>query len=211
MRKTHTFFNKNRKHTKIIQNIFLSILVAFLTKICYNIINYKNIGGNRMLSIAIYTNSQETINNLHSIVQDFLIEAKTMAKLSAFSTMESVISAPSHYDVYLLDMDTEIDSLILGTKLIEIDDSSYIICFSTNPNEAYNATKIYANYFLSSPIDKYELITVLTKIRKHVKEDSIIIKTPLGERRVRVHNVNYINIVKRCLCYHLKDGAMFDG
>ena len=47
--------------------------------------------------------------------------------------------------------------------------------------------------------------------RREIKEDSIIIKIPSGERRVRINNLNYINIVRRCLCYHLKDGAMFDG
>ena len=41
--------------------------------------------------------------------------------------------------------------------------------------------------------------------------DSLIVKTPIGDRRIRINEVNCINIVKRCLCYHLKDGTMFDG
>ena len=27
----------------------------------------------------------------------------------------------------------------------------------------------------------------------------------------QINNLNYINIVRRCLCYHLKDGTIFDG
>ena len=43
------------------------------------------------------------------------------------------------------------------------------------------------------------------RIRKKIKEDSIIIKT--GERRVRVNHLNYINIVKS----YILDSTMFDG
>ena len=82
---------------------------------------------------------------------------------------------------------------------------------SINPNVAYLATKARADYFITKPYDKDELVEILMEIRKEIKEDSIIIKIPSGDRRVRINNLNYINIVRRCLCYHLKDGTMFDG
>ena len=79
---------------------------------------------------------------------------------------------------------------------------------SINPNVAYLATKARADYFITKPYDKDELVEILMEIRKEIKEDSIIIKIPSGDRRVRINNLNYINIVRRCLCYHLKDGTM---
>jgi hypothetical protein len=82
---------------------------------------------------------------------------------------------------------------------------------SINPNVAHLAAKVRANYFITKPYDKEELVEILMEIRKEIKEDSIIIKIPSGDRRVRINNLNYINIVRRCLCYHLKDGTMFDG
>lgn len=164
-----------------------------------------------MLSIAIYSNNETTTTDLKFLIQDFLIETKTMAKVSAFQKGEDVIEFPAKYDIYLIDMDTDEDSLSLGSQLMNIDDNGYFVLFSQEPANAYRATKIHAHYFLDKPFNKEEVFKVLTKIRKRVREDSIIIKTPLGERRVRVHNVNYINIVKRCLCYHLQDGTMFDG
>ena len=82
---------------------------------------------------------------------------------------------------------------------------------SINPNNASIAAKARSDYFITKPFDKEELVEILNEIKKEVKEDSIIIKIPTGERRVRINNLNYINIVRRCLCYHLKDGAMFDG
>lgn len=78
-------------------------------------------------------------------------------------------------------------------------------------DKAYQAAKIHADYFLAKPIDIEEFILILKKIKRKIQDDNIIIKIPAGERRVRANNLNYINIVKRCLCYHLKDGTVFDG
>ena len=33
----------------------------------------------------------------------------------------------------------------------------------------------------------------------------------MGDRRIKLNNLNYINIEGRCLCYHLKDGSLLDG
>ena len=60
-------------------------------------------------------------------------------------------------------------------------------------------------------IEKEELIQILKEVKQKIQYDNIIIKVAGGERRLRVNHLNYINIVKRCLCYHLTDGNMFDG
>ena len=67
-----------------------------------------------MLSIAIYSNSETVITDLKSLIQDFLIDTKTMAKVSIFQKGEDVIDFPGKYDVYLIDMDTDENSLTLG-------------------------------------------------------------------------------------------------
>ena len=134
-----------------------------------------------------------------------------MAKISCFSDPEEMIIIPNRYDVYFLDMDAAGDTPTVGKQMRQIDDGSQFVYMSINPNVAYLATKARADYFITKPYDKDELVEILTEIRKEIKEDSIIIKIPSGDRRVRINNLNYINIVRRCLCYHLKDGTMFDG
>ena len=134
-----------------------------------------------------------------------------MAKISCFSNPEDMIMIPNRYDVYFMDMDAAGDVPAIGKQMRQIDDGSQFVYMSINPNVAYLATKARADYFITKPYDKDELIEILMEIRKEIKEDSIIIKIPSGDRRVRINNLNYINIVRRCLCYHLKDGTMFDG
>ena len=134
-----------------------------------------------------------------------------MAKISCFSTPEEVMMIPNRYDVYFMDMDSTNDATVLGKNRRLIDEGGQFVYMSINPNVAHIAAKVRSDYFITKPFDKEEIAEILNEIKKEIKEDSIIIKIPSGERRVRINNLNYINIVRRCLCYHLKDGAMFDG
>ena len=52
---------------------------------------------------------------------------------------------------------------------------------------------------------------IIKEIKQKVQDDHIVIKISGGEKRIRANELNYINIVQRCLCYHLTDGTMFDG
>lgn len=110
-----------------------------------------------------------------------------------------------------MDMDLEEDILSLGKQKKVIDDSGHFVYVSSNPNDAQLAAKNRADYFITKPYDEIDINEILTEIKTKIKEDSFIIKIPTGDRRIRLNNLNYVNIVRRCLCYHLKDGAMFDG
>lgn len=134
-----------------------------------------------------------------------------MAKLSHFQKGTDMILVPTKYDIYIMDMDSAEDTIALGKTLMDINASSRFIYISKDTTKAYSVFKLHADYFLEKPIDVQEFIFILTRIKQKIQEDNIIIKIPTGERRIRAHNLNYINIVKRYLCYHLKDGAMFSG
>lgn len=164
-----------------------------------------------MLSIAIYSD-QEDVIKLKSLIQDFLIENKIMAKVAVFNESHEFIVVPDSFDIYIMDMDSKDDVIVLGQQMMDIDKiGKFIYISSYNIDNIYSAAKAQVDYYIEKPVEKDALFKILSKIRKEVKEDSIIIKSPLGERRIRVSSLNYIDIVKRCLCYHLKDGTMFDG
>lgn len=168
-----------------------------------------------MFQIAIYSTSIENTCILKNKIQDFLIEKNMMAKVANFISIEELLIFPSRFDVYLLDMDVldPLEVIAYCKKIKEIDDNGHVVYFSENENKATLSAKAKADYFFTiNPLDEESLFDILTEIKKEVRLDSIIIKIPNGgERRVRINHLNYINIIKRCLCYHLKDGTMFDG
>lgn len=134
-----------------------------------------------------------------------------VAKVSNFTNLENIEIIPNKYDVYFLDMDFEIDTIIIAKEIKKNDPNPHFIFISKNPNNAYLASKVKKSYFIINPYEKEDIHEILLEIKQEIKEDSVIIKTPTGEKRVRINNLNYINIVRRCLCYHLKDGTIFDG
>lgn len=164
-----------------------------------------------MLSIAIYSDNKSDITHLKSIIQDFLIEIKAMSKVSVFSDPEEFITVPGSYDIYIMDMESKDDVIELGKKMMEIDIGSYFIYLGKDMDDIRKALKLHINHYLLKPIEAEDLLHILKTIKRKIQDDTIVIQIPTGERRVRANNLNYINIVKRCLCYHLKDGTMFDG
>ena len=164
-----------------------------------------------MLSIAIYSNNKSIITRLKSIIQDFLIEIKAMSKVSVFSDPEKLITAHKSYDIYIMDMESKDDTIELGKKIMEMDGGSYFIYLGKDINDIRKALKLHINYYLLKPIETEDLLHILKTIKRKIQDDTIVIQIPTGDRKVRANNLNYINIVKRCLCYHLKDGTMFDG
>jgi DNA-binding LytR/AlgR family response regulator len=134
-----------------------------------------------------------------------------MAKVAHYQDGEDMKLAPVRYDVYFMDMESHEDAIVLGKIMREKDAGSNFVYLSTDVSKAYSAFKIHADYFVEKPIDSTEIASILHEIKDKIKEDNIVIKLPSGERRIRSNNLNYINIVKRCLCYHLKDGTIFDG
>ena len=164
-----------------------------------------------MLSIAVYSDVIEDMSPWKSNLQDFLIETSTMAKTSCYNNSEEFRASVGSYDVYILDMDSAEDVIEMSEHISLVDRGSLFIFLSENRENVYKIAKRQLGYFLPKPIDREDFIELLKKVRKNVKESCIIVPTSLGERRIHIANFNYLDIVKRCLCYHLADGNMFDG
>ena len=88
-----------------------------------------------------------------------------MAKVSKFDNTTDLINIPSSFDVYIIDMDSQTNVIELGKKMMEIDEGGHFIYCSSNPNNACQATKIHADYFIEKPIDPSELKNILAKIK----------------------------------------------
>ena len=82
-----------------------------------------------MLSIAIYSYQKEFIDEIRSIIHDFLIESKIVAKISTFENDYSLITAPYSYDIYFMDMDSKNDVLTLGKQMKSIDNNRKFILY----------------------------------------------------------------------------------
>lgn len=118
-----------------------------------------------MLSIAIYSDIPKDIENLKSMIQDFLIDVKMMAKVSYFNDPDAFITVPSSYDIYIMDMDAKNNILELGKQMKDIDVGAHFVYLSSDESVAYLAAKARVDYFIMKPLDRKEMIEILKEIK----------------------------------------------
>ena len=130
-----------------------------------------------MLRIAIYSKDAESLANVKSIVQDFLIELKFIAKVSKFIEKENIIEAPE-YDIYIIDMDEyPSEALTIWHDIRNVYQDARFIYLSEDSGMAYSVAKAKFEYFSTKPLEKEDLFDILRKIKRKILNDSVIIVT----------------------------------
>lgn len=164
-----------------------------------------------MLSIAVYSKSEETIKELNELIKTYYADNGIFGRYQIFSDMKDLLTAPNRFEIYVMDLeDNKEEALILGLEMKQKDAFGYFIYLDIKDN-FYDAILADADYFLTKPIWSASFFSLLNKIRKIIKADTIVISTPIGDRKIRTSNLNYIDIQSRCLCYHLNNGVLYDG
>ena len=80
-----------------------------------------------------------------------------MAKITCFSNTEDIVLMPNRYDAYFLDMETNENVINFAKQMKTIDPNGHFIFMSENPNNAHQATKVRASYFITKPYEKEEI------------------------------------------------------
>lgn len=160
-----------------------------------------------MLSIAIISNIADDIELLNSKLHTFFINYRIITKVQFFSSIDIILSDPYTFDIYFIDIDNNDISLFNRVN----SNNNFFIYYSDNKISAYDAFKYKADFFLCKPIETKSLNDILLTIKQKIKEEVIIIKSKYKDYRMPLYKVNYINIIKRNLCYHLCDGTLIEG
>lgn len=165
-----------------------------------------------MLSIALYTKEEQTVENFKSLIQKYFADNEISGRYQTFNNPTELLTVPSHFDVYIMDLEEEKEEvLFLGFQMKKIDSYGHFVYIDSQLDSFCDSLIAEADCFLTKPITSVHLFPLLNKIRKMIKEDSVIVSTPEGDRRIRTSDLNYINIENRCLCYHLVGGELYDG
>lgn len=165
-----------------------------------------------MFSIAVYTQKEETAEGFKNLIQNYFADNEISGRYQTFNEMMDLLTVPSRFDVYIMDLENNKEEVIfLGAKMKQIDTFGHIIYIDAQMDSFCDSLLADADCFLIKPITKNSLFPLLNKIRKLIKQDSIIISTPAGDRKIRTSDLNYINIEDRCLCYHLRNEDFYNG
>lgn len=140
------------------------------------------------------------------------------------SKVISYVKENGSFDIYVLDMIMPgIRGIDLAEKLRALGDRGRIIYLTATSEYAVDSYRVGAFFYMLKPISQKGLDEVLDRavseiIREKFTDDStqlsgqrISIKTRDGVVLVSAEDINYIDIVNRAPCYHLRNGKTLCG
>ena len=166
-----------------------------------------------MYRIAVVDDLPEERSRLEGYLRRFAQERKLTVSVDSFVGGESFLAAfEHHYDIVLLDIEMQgIDGMETARRLREKDEKVCLLFVTHLANFAVEGYSVHALDFLVKPMS-YEnfgmkLERAITAAERARKKE-ILIASTLGERRVRIDDLYYVEVMNHTLLYHTKEGVL---
>lgn len=166
-----------------------------------------------MYRIAVVDDLPEERDGLNDYLRRFAAERKLTLQVSDFDSGERFLSAFDHnFDIVLLDIEMQgIDGMETARRLRERDDKVCLLFVTYLANFAVQGYGVRALDFLVKPVS-YENFgmkmdrAVIAAERARKKE--IFVSTPEGDRRIRIDELYYVEVMNHTLLYHTAQGVL---
>ena len=175
-----------------------------------------------MIRIALCDDVSVQLSMVNDIVDRYCRDNKIEAEIHKFLSGEQLlgdVEKNGFFDLYVLDMIMPgIRGIELGQVLREKGDRGKIIYLTATSEYAVESYEVDAFFYLLKPISKSNLYKVLDKaiveispVSELIDDRKIEIKTREGGQLVCYHDIAYVDIVNRGLCYHMMDNSELEG
>lgn len=149
-----------------------------------------------MINIAV---SQSTLNSRPDFQQHVEgLLSKTGQQIFKVFHLNDIKDNNAHINV--VNIDTYEQTIIENSN-------TYYIFIGNDLSKIVLKNNACNNYFVQKPVDYKKLDEILFHIRKKIQNNFICIQTIEGDQRLKISELNYVNIEGRNLCYHLTDGT----
>ena len=172
-----------------------------------------------MLTIALCDDEAESL----SVTKDLLdryIEARPSlnVKASAFSSAVALMNRVEDaggFDVYVLDVIMpQKNGIEAGLDLRRLGCDGAIIYVTASPDYAVDSYLARAANYILKPISEPSLFMALDQAAEQIdrrKAAGVTIRTRENDARVLFDDIAYMELVKRTVCYHLRDGRQLSS
>lgn len=163
-----------------------------------------------MIKVTIYEHYIENVGDIRGYLRKFANSSNVIIKENVFFKIEDMIEMSA--DVCLLDYKAFLEN---GDILLKWKDENNIkfIFITSDIKDIIDIMQNHPEqYLILSPVEEESLIKVFENLKLRIKRIAIIAKLAHQEdKRIYVKDLNYINITKRNLRYHLADGREYDS
>lgn len=163
-----------------------------------------------MIKVTIYEHYIENVGDIRGYLRKFANNSNVVIKENVFFKVEDMVEMSA--DVCLLDYKAFLED---GDILLKWKDENNIkfIFITSDIKDIIDIMQNHPEqYLILSPVEEESLIKVFENLKLRIKRIAIIAKLAHQEdKRIYVKDLNYINITKRNLRYHLADGREYDS
>ena len=168
----------------------------------------KNMRGIKLLNIAIVDDETESLDILKEYLDRFQTEENTKFEIKTFSNaVDFVSSYKCDFDIVFMDIEMPGYDGLSAAKEIREKDNHIGIIFVTNMGQlAIRGYEVNAIDFIVKPIGYYNFSLKLKKAFSHIipqGNDDMILDLSNGKTRVRISDIEYIEVDKHYLIFHI--------
>lgn len=162
-----------------------------------------------MVFIAICDPDEKSSNILELDIHKQLLQKRIGLSFTYYSNYQDIPSELK-YDVYFTRVETDRDFEEVK-KIRQYNQNCFIVIISSSDKYSLQSYDIDCLGYLVQPIDRDRLNHVIDKGYRIMRHKVVSIITSAGLRRVEAKMINYINIERRNICYHMSDGELING
>ena len=163
-----------------------------------------------MIKVIIYEKYIENVGDVRGYLRQFANNNNVIVKENVFFKVEDMIEISA--DVCLLDYKAFLEDEDILLKWKDENNTKFIFITSDIKDIVDIMQNHPEQYLILSPVEEESLIKVFENLKLRIKRIAIIAKLAHQEdKRIYVKDLNYINITKRNLRYHLADGREYDS
>ncbi|MBQ1492193.1 MAG: response regulator transcription factor [Blautia sp.] len=166
-----------------------------------------------MIRCAVVEDEKEYAECIRAYAQRFSQETGNKLSLRFFSDGEDIVSGySSDLDIILMDIKMHVlDGMSAARRVRELDDKVIIMFITNLPGYAIEAYEVEAFDYILKPIS-YEmfsrkLLRAISRVRRR-EDDTIILQTKEGIRRVEVGSIAYIESRGHQMEVHTENGLL---
>ena len=166
-----------------------------------------------MYRIALVDDLPEERDRLSDYLRRFAAERKCTLTVDCFEAGERFLEAyDNNYEIVLLDIEMQgIDGMATARRLRERDESVCLLFVTYLANFALEGYSVRALDFLVKPVS-YENFSMKMEralvAADRARKKEIIVSTPEGDRRIRIDEIYYVEVMNHTLIYHTKAGVI---
>ncbi|MEG0763212.1 MAG: LytTR family DNA-binding domain-containing protein [Oscillospiraceae bacterium] len=163
------------------------------------------------MKIAICDDDKDELGLISSILDEYKKERKLSMRCDAFNSATELLSfaKSGSYDLYILDVIMPaINGMEVAQEIRKFDSDTCIVFLTSSPEFAVQSYRYKAQNYLLKPASHEQLYalldTMLVQTRK--PNESIVVKTKNGMTRILFESLAFLEVMGKCLYFHLSDG-----